>query len=191
MAAFRFAACSALLLLAIVPGVRAQSVSAAASPVIAADVASLSYDAGTLRVLVPSSATDGRFSTLELTEHPPYRTPAHVHPEMDESFYVLEGTLALEIEGRTHRLPAGSFVHIPRGTVHAQGSADDRPVRLLTTLSPGAFDQFFLDRVELAKSVQRSDPGFQDRLLEIVRRYPRWLAPPPAPEKGTEGIKAP
>ena len=150
-------------------------------PVIAVDSPAQPYDAGTLRVLVPASATEGRFSVVELTEQAPYRTPAHQHPEMDESFYVLEGTLALEIDGRSHRLPAGSFVHIPRGTVHAQGSADDRPVKLLTTLSPGAFEQFFIDRVELAKSVQRGDPGFQDRLLEIVRRYPRWPAPPPAP----------
>ena len=177
--AFRFAASLALLLLSFAPGARAQSASAA-SPVIAVDVPSQPYDAGTLRVLVPSSATKGRFSVVELTEHPPYRTPAQVHPEMDESFYVLEGTLALEIDGRSHRLPAGSFVHIPRGTVHAQGSADETPVRLLATFSPGAFDQFFIDRVELAKSVTRSDPGFQQRLVEIVRRYPRWLASPPA-----------
>lgn len=179
--AFRFAVSLAWLLLAFAPDASARSPSAGPPPVIAVDIPAQPYDAGTLRVLVPSSATEGRFSVVELTEHPPYRTPAHVHPEMDESFYVLEGTLALEIDGRSHRLPAGSFVHIPRGTVHAQGSADDRPVRLLTTLSPGAFEQFFLDRVELAKSVQRSDPGFQERLLEIVRRYPRWLAPPPAP----------
>ena len=177
----RFAASLSLLFLSFAPVAGAQSVSAGPPPVIAIDRPSQPYDAGTLRVLVPSSATEGRFSVVELTEHPPYRTPAHVHPEMDESFYVLEGTLALELDGRSHRLPAGSFVHIPRGTVHAQGSADDRPVRLLTTLSPGAFEQFFLDRVALAKSVQRSDPGFQERLLEIVRRYPRWLAPPPAP----------
>ncbi|MEG3049046.1 MAG: cupin domain-containing protein [Thermomonas sp.] len=179
--AFRFAASMALLFLTFAPGVGAQSAPAAALPVIAADGPSQPYDAGTLRVLVPSSATDGRFSVVELTEQPPYRTPAHVHPEMDESFYVLEGTLALDIDGRSHRLPAGSFVHIPRGTVHAQGSADERPVTLLATFSPGAFDRFFIDRVELAKSVQRSDAGFQDRLVEIVRRYPRWLAPPPVP----------
>lgn len=177
----RIAASLALLFLSFAPWANAQSPSAGSPPVIAVDVPSQPYDAGTLRVLVPSSATEGRFSVVELTEQPPYRTPAHVHPEMDESFYVLEGTLALEIDGRRHRLPAGSFVHIPRGTVHEQGSADDRPVRLLVTLSPGAFERFFLDRVELAKSVQRGDPGFQDRLLEIVRRYPRWLAPPPGP----------
>ena len=181
MARFTFATRLALSLFLLPAAVGAQSTAQSTAPVIASDTPSQPYDAGTLRVLVPSSATDGRFSVVELTEHPPYRTPAHVHPEMDESFYVLEGMLALEIDGRSHRLPAGSFVHIPRGTVHAQGSADDRPVRLLTTFSPGAFEQFFIDRVALAKSVQRSDPGFQQKILEIVRRYPRWLAPPPDP----------
>ena len=178
---FRPALCLAVLCSVFAASARAQSSPSAQAPVIAADVPSLPYDAGALRVLVPSASTDGRFSVVELTEHPPYRTPAHVHPEMDESFYVLEGTLALEIDGRSHRLPAGSFVHIPRGKVHAQGSADERPVKLLATFSPGAFDRFFIDRVELAKSIQRSDPGFQDRLVEIVRRYPRWLASPPVP----------
>lgn len=77
---------------------------------------------------------------------------------MDESFYVLEGTLKLEMAGVTHQLPAGSFVHIPRGTAHSQGSADHKPVSLLATFSLGGFDQFFLDRVELGRKVSRGDP---------------------------------
>ena len=141
------------------------------------------YDAGALRVLVPAASTGGVYALVELIEQPPYRTPAHVHPQLDESFYVLEGTLALEMGGRTHELPAGSYVHIPRGTVHAQGSADDRPVRLLTRLSPGGFEQFFLDRVELTRSVGRDHPDFQRRMLEIVRRYPQWLGPAPPAEE--------
>ena len=137
------------------------------------------YDAGQLRVLVPSARSGGDHALLELHEQAPYRTPAHVHPELDESFYVLEGTLALEMDGQRHVLPAGSYVHIPRGTVHAQGSADTQPVKLLTRLSPGGFEQFFLDRVELARTVGREHPDFQNRMMELVRRYPQWLGPPP------------
>lgn len=151
--------------------------------VAAKDAPALAYDAGALRVLVPSASTGGSYALVELIEHAPYRTPAHVHPQLDESFYVLEGTLALEMGGRSHELPAGSYVHIPRGTVHAQGSADDRPVRLLTRLSPGGFEQFFLDRVELARSIGRDHPDFQRRMLEIVRRYPQWLGPAPPAEE--------
>ncbi len=135
------------------------------------------YDAGSLRVLVPSSMTDGDYSVLELTESGGYRTPPHLHPNMDESFYVLEGTLTLEMAGITHRLPAGSFVHIPRGTAHSQGSADDQPVKLLATFSPGGFDRFFLDRVELGRTVGRGDPEFQARMLELVGKHGYWLQP--------------
>jgi len=149
----------------------------------AEEAPALPYDAGALRVLVPSASTGGAYALVELIEQPPYRTPAHVHPQLDESFYVLEGTLALEMGGRTHELPAGSYVHIPRGTVHAQGSADDRPVGLLTRLSPGGFEQFFLDRVELARSIGRDHPDFQRRMLEIVRSYPQWLGPAPSAEE--------
>lgn len=151
--------------------------------VVAADQApAMPYDAGALRVLVPSTRTGGAYALLELQEQAPYRTPAHVHPGLDESFYVLEGTLALEM-GRSHVLPAGSWVHIPRGTVHAQGSAGDGVVRLLTRLSPGGFEQFFLDRVELARTIGREHPDFQQRMLEIVRRYPQWLGPAPSTEE--------
>jgi hypothetical protein len=96
---------------------------------------------------------------------------------MDETFYVLEGTLELSMAGKTHRLPAGSYVHIPRNTPHAQGSADDKPVRVLTKLSPGGFESFFLDRADLVKKTPRDHPDFQRLYLEIVRKHSRWLQP--------------
>lgn len=181
----RFTCAAALLLACMAATAAGPAPETPGSPlVIAADEApALPYDAGALRVLVPSVRTGGAYALLELQEQAPYRTPAHVHPELDESFYVLEGTLALEMDGRRHVLPAGSWVHIPRGTVHAQGSADDGVVRLLTRLSPGGFEQFFLDRVELARTIGREHPDFQQRMLEIVRRYPQWLGPAPSAEE--------
>jgi quercetin dioxygenase-like cupin family protein len=119
----------------------------------------------------------GRYAVLELNEAPGYRTPPHVHPGMDESFYALEGTLELEVGGTTHTLAAGSYVHIPRGTPHAQGSADDLPVKLLTTFTPGGFEAFFLDRVELARTVRRGDEEFLPRMMDVVHRHGAWLQP--------------
>ncbi|RYG13933.1 MAG: cupin domain-containing protein [Burkholderiales bacterium] len=139
------------------------------------------YDAGSLRVIASSENTGGTFAVLELHEAGGYLTPPHVHPGMDESFYVLEGTLQLHMQGRTQTLGAGSYVFIPRGTPHAQGSADKNPVRLLATFTPGGFDGFFLDRVQLARTTQRTDPEFQGRMLDIVRRYPQWLKPAELP----------
>ena len=171
---------AALAAVSIMAGARAAGPqSEAGPPVVVApgEAAEQAYDAGTLRLILPSSATGGRYAVLELNEGAGYRTPPHVHPGMDESFYVLEGTLELEMGGVTHTLPAGSFVHIPRGTAHAQGSATDQPVRLLTTFTPGGFEAFFLDRVALARTVQRGDEDFQPRMMEVVHRHGQWLQP--------------
>ena len=135
------------------------------------------HDAGHFRILTPSADTNGRYSLLELVELPGYKTPPHKHPGMDETFYVLEGTLELRLAGKTHRLAAGSYVHIPRDTPHAQGSADDKPVRLLVTLSPGEFESFFVDRAELTAKTPRGHEDFQRLYLEIIRKHSRWLQP--------------
>jgi len=44
--------------------------------------------------------------------------PLHVHPSHVESFYVLEGELALSVDGRELRAAAGSWVQIPPGVPH-------------------------------------------------------------------------
>lgn len=165
-----------------VPALAADPAAAVAPLAVAADqVPSQIYDAGTLRLIVASADTGGRYAVLELNEGADYRTPAHVHPHMDESFYVLSGTLELNLARDKRTLPAGSFVFIPRGTPHAQGSAGPEPVRLLTTFTPGGFDAFFLDRVTLARTTARSDPQFQARIMEIVARHQHWLQPASLP----------
>jgi quercetin dioxygenase-like cupin family protein len=172
---------AALAAVSVVAGAAAADAPSDARPapvvVATADTAEQAYDAGVLRILVPAAATGGRYAVLELNEAPGYRTPPHVHPGMDESFYALEGTLELEVGGTTHTLAAGSYVHIPRGTPHAQGSADDLPVKLLTTFTPGGFEAFFLDRVELARTVRRGDEEFLPRMMDVVHRHGAWLQP--------------
>lgn len=146
--------------------------------VVPAEVAPwLTYDAGKLRILASSESTGGRYSVLELNELPEYKTPPHMHPNMDETFYVLEGTLELRLPSKTYRLGPGSYVHVPRNMPHAQGSADDKPVRVLITVSPGEFEAFFLDRVDLMKTTPRDHPDFQRLYLEIVRKHSKWLRP--------------
>ncbi len=143
----------------------------------AEDAPWLEYDAGKLRVLASADRTGGSYSVLELHELPAYQTPPHLHPGMDETFYVLEGTLELRLPGKTYHLGAGSYAHVPRNTPHAQGSADDRPVRVLITLSPGDFEAFFLDRVALVARMPRGHPDFRRSYLEIVRKHAAWLQP--------------
>lgn len=183
----RLAIATLLVTAAWVPASAAEPPAAATPVVVTAEEAPwLEYDAGKLRILESAASTGGRYSVLELHELPGYKTPAHMHPDMDETFYVLEGTLELKLADKTYLLRPGSYVHIPRNTPHAQGSADDKPVRVLITVSPGEFEAFFLDRVGLVAKTPRGHADFQRLYLEIVRKHSKWLQPAslaPSPAK--------
>ena len=131
--------------------------------------AELAYDAGTLRMLASSEDTKGAWSLVELKEMPGYHTNLHRHNHTDEAFYVMEGVLTVKINDKTIDYPAGSYVLIPRGTPHAQGNRGKVPVKVLLTMTPGGFEQSFIDRVELFKSVKPDDPDFRKKRDELTK----------------------
>jgi mannose-6-phosphate isomerase-like protein (cupin superfamily) len=63
------------------------------------------------------------------------RVPMHLHREAEEAFYVLEGELTVVTREGSLAAPAGAFVLIPRGTVHAIANRGEVPVRWLTLIS--------------------------------------------------------
>ncbi len=131
----------------------------------------LPYDAGRMKFIASSEQTNGRYTVMELVEMPGYKTGWHRHPDADESFYVLEGTLTIKLVDKVYQLPAGSYVLIPRQTPHGQGNFTSSPVRLICTFTPGGFDHFFRDRIELDKTVKRSDPQFAKRFDELRAKH--------------------
>ncbi len=129
------------------------------------------YDGGSVRYLVNKEETGSQFSLVEVTEPAGYKTPLHRHTDVDEAFFVIEGNLAAKIGDRGPQVfGPGSFVLIPRGTVHAQGNLGKTPVKILVMTLPGGFERFFADRVELFKKVKPGDPAFEDRIKEVITR---------------------
>jgi mannose-6-phosphate isomerase-like protein (cupin superfamily) len=62
--------------------------------------------------------------------------PPHLHHEDDESWYVLEGTLAFRLDGEEFAAPAGSAVTVPRGVVHTWWNPAPAPARYLIVMTP-------------------------------------------------------
>jgi quercetin dioxygenase-like cupin family protein len=143
-------------------GVLAQKPAGTESGIIAktaGDAPASAYDGGRVRFLANREETGKQFSIVELTEPAGYKTPLHRHTDADEAFYVVEGELTAQIgDGEVQVFGPGSFVLIPRGTVHAQGNFGTEPVKVLVMTTPGGLDKFFADRVELFKSVKPGDP---------------------------------
>jgi mannose-6-phosphate isomerase-like protein (cupin superfamily) len=78
-------------------------------------------DVGGFAVTVHADAeTTGRaFSLIETTETDPGGgPPLHIHRDCAESFYVLSGAYSMHLDGRDFECQPGSFIYVPRGTVH-------------------------------------------------------------------------
>src|SRR5919106_1376811 len=70
--------------------------------------------------------TDGELLEIELELSPDGAVPgAHVHPEQEERFEVLEGTMAFRMGLRKVVAEAGDVVTVPAGRVHAFKNAGD------------------------------------------------------------------
>ncbi len=86
-----------------------------------------------------------RMSFFELTVPPEAGPPPNIHHHQEEAFYVLEGTFAIRVGDTTVMAEPGSFVLVPRGTVHTfrytgTGAAGKL---LISNNLPGAHERFF------------------------------------------------
>jgi quercetin dioxygenase-like cupin family protein len=72
--------------------------------------------------------------------------PPHIHHREEEAFYLLEGELEFQAEeDRTLTVDAGSFLYIPKGTVHGFKNFGVEDARMLTILTPAGIEGFFFE----------------------------------------------
>lgn len=103
----------------------------------------LSARGSTLVFKAVGADTGGRFSFMERTLPPGGRPPpAHRHTDIDEAFYVLEGTFTFRLGDRIETVEAGGFVLVPRGAPHTFANESDAPARILIVHAP-ALDPYF------------------------------------------------
>jgi quercetin dioxygenase-like cupin family protein len=86
---------------------------------------------------------------------------------MTDAFFVLEGTLTLDLSNETIEAPSGSFVLVPPGNPHTFSNPRDEPVRFLNLNSPPGFEQYFRDLAQ-ALSGGSIDPQI---VAEIAQKY--------------------
>ena len=91
---------------------------------------------GPLTFKARAEQTDGALTVFENVIAPGDGPPAHIHEAQDESWYVLEGTLRFRLGEERADARAGSFVFVPRGTVHCFKNVGDGPARILVIFNP-------------------------------------------------------
>ncbi len=89
--------------------------------------------------------TNGQLFAWEADIPPNAGPPPHIHLTQFEAYYLIEGELEVLDGDRIFTARAGSFVYIPAGAVHAFRNRSDRHARMLVWMTPGGFEDFFLE----------------------------------------------
>ncbi len=128
----------------------------------------------TLTLKAISSETGGAYSLIEGAFEPGGFAPLpHIHRDQDESFYVLEGLFDFRVGGDIVRGAEGTFLLVPRGTMHSFINVGDTTARLLFVHSPG-LEGFF---IELSKLSQAGPPD-AETIAAVMRKWGMEVATP-------------
>lgn len=147
---------------------------------------SLWFGGGLVTFKVTSAQSGG---SLLLFEHAASRgkmTPLHLHADFDETFYVLEGELLVNLDGVEHRAGPGATVCFLRGVPHAF-IVTSEVYRSLCIGTPGAVMEAFIRQAGYA-APSRTLPSAEIDFARVITAGEstgamQMLGPPPFPQR--------
>lgn len=90
-----------------------------------------SHDVGEKRVLIAANESGCSLTQIAVTDlRAGEVASAHIHPDMQEGFYVLSGELELTLDGKVQRCVPEDFIYVNSGTSHEMRAISD--VRIMT-----------------------------------------------------------
>ncbi len=116
---------------------------------------------------IMSAQTDGAYSVVISTTPPEGGPPLHVHEHEDELFYILRGTYEFRFGDETITANAGDLVHLPAHIPHTFRNIGSEPGMAMNTMTPGGFEQFFVEIDQLPKD----QPLDRSQVAAIASRY--------------------
>jgi mannose-6-phosphate isomerase-like protein (cupin superfamily) len=123
-----------------------------------------------------ASNTAGRFDLMICSLSPMTGPPLHLHRGQDDSFYLFEGTLTVQVGDEIFDVGPGDFLSIPPGVAHTFENLHngDAPVRAMNIMTPGgSFDMF--DQMAQVEA----GPDEAQRVRLVAERYGTEIVGPP------------
>ena len=123
-----------------------------------------------LNFLLDGNDTDGTLVQFELVVPPNAKVPApHYHVEVDETLYVLEGTLTQTIGTETRELQVGEVCFIKRGVIHGFNNLHHTTARALCTLSPASIGPAYFR--EIGELINAGGSPDIKKMIAIMKRH--------------------
>jgi mannose-6-phosphate isomerase-like protein (cupin superfamily) len=120
------------------------------------------------RFLLRGDDTGGLYSYYEVSVPAGEGSIFHVHEDMDETFFVVEGEFEVKIDDTVHAAPEGVLVYGPRGRGHSFHNTWDKPSKMLCVTTPGGIEDFFTELSALMSEPSRPD---WERMSELAAKH--------------------
>ncbi|MBL9119948.1 MAG: cupin domain-containing protein [Phycisphaerae bacterium] len=110
--------------------------------------------------------TDGALTVIEESFDPGVGVPLHYHEREEETFNVLEGEVAYELNGHRTVAGPGTTVFVPRGVPHRFEAVGTKRARVLLVITPAGLEGMFIE-------LEKLPPGPPDpaKVAEICGRF--------------------
>jgi mannose-6-phosphate isomerase-like protein (cupin superfamily) len=102
------------------------------------------YNCGPMTAIFKAdeNETDEKYSISEWWLEPNSEGPgAHQHEDQDQIFYVLEGIISILAGEKWFDADRGTFIRIPRMTIHTFANRTDKKAGMLNFDIPGGFER--------------------------------------------------
>ncbi len=136
--------------------------------------------------------TGGAYGLIESVIPAGASPPLHIHRREDEAFYVIEGEMTFRYGDEDVAAGPGTFIFLPRDVPHTFVVEGDTPARVLTLISPGGGERFFVDggRTPEHEGLPAAGPPDIDRLRGAAELHGSEIIGPPMAPRGRAAATA-
>ena len=132
--------------------------------------------------LITGEQTGGAYFMAAVSVRPGGANPPHIHHREEESLYLQQGTLTVQVGGETLTASAGDFICLPRGVAHCFQNTGNVDTKILLVARPAGLEKFFEEAFYPAGDPSVEPPpmteAFLARLLAAAPKCGLEFLPP-------------
>ncbi len=131
-----------------------------------------------IRTIIQGSKTGKQFSNVEVAVAPKQMGPSpHMHEDLDELMYVLEGTATVMIGEKLYEVEAGGWNFRPRRIIHSFWNASDKPLRFIDCFFNQSFENYLEELFHkiipdmVKNNLKPTTPAIANRIAALDKKF--------------------